>query len=455
MSPTTLSDKENTATQAGRVDKGKGRMPPPSSTSRPGAGSQAQLAAKRKRVEQVNGMASKRQSRSRNNGSDEEVEAEDKRFYDPGQDETERRGVKRQSRALEREFNGTVIVKHLTISLTDPDPENRDDYLKHGSSGLQKTIMDANAIFENVKQTSDATLDSRLMVSVSDLAYKKSAQLVLDDTSTGIDVDEFVSKCIVFMKRAPGPTRPSATQARRHADRDDDADEDEDNVLDWEKLGREACFPHNIRPAVPGFLLGPLSVQKRVRAPTQRRAREARNAGGQEVRPEALTKEDLATNDDNTVRTLCSKIKSRLERHCNRAMAAVEAAVGEAEDDELVATEMRRNRLCDTGGPMLLDFVINPKSFGQTVENLFYVSFLIKEGEVGLEIDGQGYPTLLPSTETMLESRERRATKHQAVLGLDYHTFRRFVAAFEIKEPLIPHRQTEQDAQVGSRGWYN
>jgi len=297
------------------------------------------------------------------------------------------------------------------------------------------------------------------MVNVSDLTYKKSAQLSLGDGSTGIDVDEFVSKCILFMKQAgqPGDTHsPSSTQRRRRrAEADDEMDEHEEESLDWERLGRQACFPHNIRPAVPGFLLGPLSVQKRVRAPTQRRAREARDAGGNESRPEALTKEDLETNENNTVRTICGKIKSKLVQHCKESVAAVEASVGDIEDDNLVTAEMRRHRLTDAGGPSLFDFVINPQSFGQTVENLFYVSFLIKEGEVGIEMDSDGLPTLLPNTEAMQEARERRTTKHQAVLGLDYSTWQQLVEAFEIEEPLVPHRDQEQSTQVGSRGWYN
>lgn len=34
-----------------------------------------------------------------------------------------------------------------------------------------------------------------------------------------------------------------------------------------------------------------------------------------------------------------------------------------------------------------LPFIINPDSFSQTVENLFYFSFLIKEGIAAVEMD--------------------------------------------------------------------
>lgn len=34
-----------------------------------------------------------------------------------------------------------------------------------------------------------------------------------------------------------------------------------------------------------------------------------------------------------------------------------------------------------------LAFIINPDSFSQTVENLFYFAFLIKEGKAAIEMD--------------------------------------------------------------------
>ena len=35
----------------------------------------------------------------------------------------------------------------------------------------------------------------------------------------------------------------------------------------------------------------------------------------------------------------------------------------------------------------MFECIINPTSFGQSVENLFYLSFLIRDGVVSLDID--------------------------------------------------------------------
>ena len=53
-----------------------------------------------------------------------------------------------------------------------------------------------------------------------------------------------------------------------------------------------------------------------------------------------------------------------------------------------------KNGILDIGGVSLFHFTVNPKSFGQTVENLFYVPFLMKDGLVGIEFDSDGIPSL-------------------------------------------------------------
>ena len=283
-------------------------------------------------------------------------------------------------------------------------------------------MRQANEIYKGVKQTNDATLDSRLLVHVSDLAYKKSAQLVLGDSSTGIDVDEFLSKCITYMRNG-GPldrndhedndAAPSSSRRPRHRNRNYSDEEEEDDPvnesLDWEVLGRHACFPYNSRPCLPSSLLGPLSVEKKQRRQTRRRPRNAADTAVREARPEALTREDLSQSDENGLTAICTRINTHLTRHLHSAEQAIEhearrEGITDLQNDERGRALLQKHRMSDSGGVGLFDYVLNPRSFGQTVENMFYVSFLIKEGRFGIGKDSEGLPAICKSG-TILSSR--------------------------------------------------
>jgi non-structural maintenance of chromosomes element 4 len=362
-----------------------------------------------------------------------------------------------------RVSRSTIASQHLLTNSS----ERRDDFLRDTGDGLTHTVRAANKIYAEVKQTNDATLDSRLLVNVSDLASKKTAQLVLGDSSTGIDVEEFIGKCITFMRnggpldRGEEDVAPSSTRRRRARNRDDDEEDEDDpvgEVLDWEVLGRHACVPHNSRPSVPSFLLGPLSVEKKQRTQTQRRARQLKEAGGRETRPENLSREDLSQSEENALTAICTRIRNHLANHIAEAEEQLTQR-GIKSIEELHTPRgrkiLRDVRLTDTGGVGLFDYVINPRSFGQTVENLFYVSFLVKEGSIGFYKDSEGLPTIaITEQKTLEQQRASKTVKHQAVMAIDYSLWRELTEAFDIKEPLIPHRSEETQAHVGQRGWY-
>ncbi|KAL2868494.1 Nse4 C-terminal-domain-containing protein [Aspergillus lucknowensis] len=355
-----------------------------------------------------------------------------KDFYDPDQDEKERRRVRKGLRDLTRDLN-----------------DSRNEYMQAGNTGIHDTILRANEYFQDVKQTSDATIDSRLLVNAADLSYKKTAALVLGDSSAGIDVDEFVSKCISFMRA--GPEDPNAsissTQRRRaprrtHIDPDRSDEEDQGDGMNWDWLGRAACFRHSSRPAVSGFLLGPLSVQKRTRQIAQRRARE-RIDPSQAVRPQELREEDLDKQETSNLTAMCTSINKLLGKTRDHAEGVVTRLLEEMEEDpseEQVQEIMAKHNIADDGGVPLFKFCINPQSFGQSVENLFYLSFLVRDGTVGISTDSRGLPTLHPSKPLAPSEAQRQGIqKRQSVFSLDFDTWQDLVEAYSIQGCIIPH----------------
>lgn len=338
--------------------------------------------------------ASRGQKRKRNEvpaptqmTEEEEEKVRFTKYYDPDQKPQERQENMKELRKLDRDFE-----------------ENRDGYLHDDGEGLTLQLHQRNSLFKKVKQTTDAIHDSRGVMEVSNLASKKAAQMVLGDGSTGVDVDEFVSKCITFMRHGGPPNAdndpaPSDSRRRRatQADDDDELDDDADGLLDWEVLGRLACFPHNSRPPVPSFLLGPLSVEKKVRTQTQRRARQAKDTAGREVRPEAISRDDLQQNDEASLTAQCKHLRKHLEDFTFSAQERLELA-GFTQPEHLDTEEgrkmLKKQRLSKNGYVFLQDFFTNPWDFGQSVYNLFLVTFLIKEGVVGVEYDDDGFPTL-------------------------------------------------------------
>ncbi|KAL8843351.1 MAG: hypothetical protein Q9170_000209 [Blastenia crenularia] len=369
-------------------------------------------------------------------------------FYDPNQSMEERRAVRKGIRDLSKE-------------LTD----SRSEFLTPASNGLVRTIERANEIFATVRQTSDATLDSRLLVSTADLSAKRTTQLNLGDNTQGIDIDDFVGKCITFMRRGHNDAAARGTQIttrstqrrRRDADDEDSSAEqgfDEGDEFDWAWLGSRACFPYNVRPPMPSFLLGPLAVQKKIRKQTQRRERLQKRDPKDAIRPEEIKARDLEQAENSNLSTLCKNIHTLLREKTwdgQSALNEINQAEGSEEEYSAVA---KRHGLAENGQMSFFPFVINPRSFGQTVENLFYVSFLIRDGDVEVGQSDDTLPTLVPLERRSRDEQAAGAQKHQAVFHLDFDTWEDLIDAFDIKQSIIPHRQTEEQPRVNSSGWY-
>ncbi|KAF1830136.1 Nse4-domain-containing protein [Decorospora gaudefroyi] len=372
---------------------------------------------------------------------DPEEEEGDLKYYNPNQDPEQRRRLRATMRDHQRMVD-----------------DNRDQFIKSNDTGLADAIKTQNSLYSKVRQTADATVDSRFLVNASDLAAKKLNNS-LGNSGVGIDPDQFISKCIYFMKSGGHIAGEENAPAVPVAEDDDDEDPD---GLDWALLGRQACFPCNRRPPTSAFLLGPLSVQKRVRT-TQRKARSQRQALGPATRPQELKEGDMQPNENANLSNLVKGIRSQLQFHLEKGIHAVEDELAEIPDEELEDEDQvaafRRHRMAmaqnQEAAVSLLDFAINPHDFGQTVENLFYISFLVREGNAKVIQDDDTLPLLIPAEPRgVSEQREANVQKHQAVFSIDYPTWHMFIQAFDIREPLIPHRNDEEE-KVGPNAWFS
>jgi len=94
----------------------------------------------------------------------------------------------------------------------------------------------------------------------------------------------------------------------------------------------------------------------------------------------------------------------------------------------------------ENGGINYFRFVINPKSFEQSVENMFYFAFLIKDGYAAWDVADDGEPMVFacdPATQADYQNNLRRK---QVIAEFDMETWQRAIEVFGIKESIIPMR---------------
>eukprot|EP00045_Choanoeca_perplexa_P018161 m.280697 g.280697 ORF g.280697 m.280697 type:complete len:236 (+) comp17736_c0_seq18:441-1148(+) len=93
-------------------------------------------------------------------------------------------------------------------------------------------------------------------------------------------------------------------------------------------------------------------------------------------------------------------------------------------------------------------FAFNPKSFSQTVENIFYISFLVKDNYVAVSYDDEGLPRLgfgsraIESADGDEATAEQGGVKRQMMFNINHSLWNDIVKAFNITDCILPHRKS-------------
>lgn len=95
-----------------------------------------------------------------------------------------------------------------------------------------------------------------------------------------------------------------------------------------------------------------------------------------------------------------------------------------------------------TEGVDFFNFVVNPASFTQTVENVFDLSFLVKQGTAALQLDDDGLPVVLPCEHAKTDDDQKST---QLVVALSPKDIRDAIDSFKCntkaaEDVRVPHR---------------
>ena len=135
----------------------------------------------------------------------------------------------------------------------------------------------------------------------------------------------------------------------------------------------------------------------------------------------------------------------------NRAMAPTKTAIVEKSQ----ANEQKTDRLVNSTRKILeqvyrqkgkkpvsyFEFVIDPESFGNTVENMFHVSFLVKQRVCCLSVDESvGLPVLEP-VGGRGGGEDTEVAKNQAVISISFQDWVDLKEALNVTQPAIVHEE--------------
>ncbi|XP_071605727.1 non-structural maintenance of chromosomes element 4 homolog A [Heliangelus exortis] len=302
------------------------------------------------------------------------------------------------------------VIRNRYRELIYSVQQNREDMLSSKSNRLTEALEEANKLFSGVSRAREAALDAQFLVIASNLGKEKANELRSE--MTAFDSLAFAEDLLTFMG------------INRTEENDSDAESTTGGYLPsnaWHKLGEETEKYFRRAPSFH-YMLGSFKSDPPV--PRQRIERQKKSAGGEGKR------------------AMPAQLKKMEESHQEATEKEVERILG------LLQTHFKN----DPDTPIsFFDLVIDPNSFARTVENIFHVSFIIRDGFARLKLDGDKLPIIEPSKDNERKVGNHSAgARNQVVLSLSHREWKEIVERYEITEPMIspPYDRKEDEMEI-------
>lgn len=227
-------------------------------------------------------------------------------------------------------------------------------------------------------------------------------------------------------------------------------------AFDWTQLGVEVGSCFNAIPSNVSFLNGTIDCEYE---PKQRKkiARRSRSTE-EEIEEEVGCVQQKKKNKDQDNLSAAEKHVSVIRKLLtNRSEADVLVKMQDAEENfqkekhDWSIEENKKFRSNCPGEICAIKFLFNPKSFTQTVENLFGLSFLVKEGSAKVGVRSENDCNEIectpgPWVKKRQANHKNSQPNRQAIVSLSMEDWKTMVEAYELEESDIPHRGRSKSA---------
>ncbi|XP_027761990.1 non-structural maintenance of chromosomes element 4 homolog A [Empidonax traillii] len=286
--------------------------------------------------------------------------------------------------------------------------QNREEMLSSKSNRLTEALEEADKLFEKVCRAREAALDAQFLVLASNLGKEKANELHSEMTS--FDSAMFAEDLLTLM----GINR---TQVGEN-------DHEPGGFLPhdaWRKVGEEALKYFKRAPTFH-YMLGSFKSEPPVAKQRIERQKKASRGEAKQIMPTQLKKME-ESHEEAT------------EREVERILGILQTLF-ESDPDTPIS---------------FFDFVIDPNSFARTVENMFHVSFLIRDGLAEVKLDNDKLPIIEPTKSRKVgEINRGPGAREQLVMSLTQEEWKEIIEAFEITEAMIspPFQSTEEEMET-------
>jgi len=336
-------------------------------------------------------MSSNGKRKADDEGGQKKVKKEKK--YDPKQSSDERRKLRSDLREMKQ------YVK-----------DNKSELHQAGSKKLTEVLSNSDATFKKIGNTREAAIEASLLVDL--LKEANQAVATIDSSLALLNPPMCRDKVNMYLNQTVAPK--------------DDIQKGQNKR--WADLGKIALAFSRTLPAIQ-FMHGPLSmdVTKVVRRQAKRREK---------------MDESLATKAEDGVDEEYEK-NADTDIIIKEIVAFLEARFWKWYDD---------NDGPEYGTVPVAELIINPASYAQTVENLFYLSNAVTNKVVRLHFNDEGQycahfkpiaaeiladPDMKEALGVRLEDEKQQGSM---VIEFTHEMWQNAIKTFGVKKPLITNR---------------